>query len=167
MDKKNICIAISGDYGVGKSTFANKLKNTLGDKAVVLPLANGVRDKLHLSLGIPMTELHKKPTPPYIRDLLKGYGEYIKSLPGHQNYWCSMVQKKFSRNLINPGILIIDDLRFWHEVEFFKSKFDILDTIYIGSYSENYDLPQLYHNAKFFLDEFPDVGDYNINDRFL
>lgn len=136
----NLCIMFSGDYGVGKTTVSKKLQKILNN-AVHFSLANGIRDELEEKLNIGKNLLYSKPTPPYIRGLLQSYGSYKKEIID-DTIWCKILYNKYIES--KSSILIIDDIRFTLEYEFFKLRFKDIRTFFIGDKSNNYNLPDLY-----------------------
>ena len=159
----NKLILICGDYQVGKSTFAKKLENNIPN-SINISLANKIRQTLKVFLSIPEFLLYEKPTPQCIRDLIKGYGTYIKEYID-KDYWCNLVLEEFIFS--KKEILIIDDFRFIHEFEFFNKRFKKLDIIYIGDVSNNYDLKEIYNIASIKLNSKPDLETFIKNDRLL
>jgi len=160
MDKK--CILLAGDYQVGKSTLAKKLVNVIPN-SINLSFANEIRERLHIRLGIDKDLLYSKPTPQYIRDLIKGYGEYVKIHSGI-NVWSNLLYKDFLST--KKEILIIDDFRFIEEHLFFNTVFQKnVIIIYIGEKSNAYDLTEIYEMSDIYLPKYPNIEDFNY-DRF-
>jgi energy-coupling factor transporter ATP-binding protein EcfA2 len=107
-------IAISGPDGCGKSTLARSLKELIRGKSYVAPIAYVLRKELSDKLGIPLEELTKKPTSAPIRNLLRGYGEYQRSLDPY--YWIDQ-WVEYRYKVLYSTISIVDDLRFIQEHE--------------------------------------------------
>lgn len=148
-------ILLAGDYQVGKSYLAKSLERQLTN-SINLSLANGIREKLSKSLSIPNDILYQKPTPNYIRQLICGYGTYIKEFV-NKDYWCETLYREFLS--FQRDILIIDDFRFSHELEYFQRFFKNSDIIilYIGDESRNYDLREIFSLSNIKVEKFPDV----------
>lgn len=148
-------ILLAGDYQVGKSYLAKSLERLLKN-SINLSFATNIREKLSKSLSIPADILYSKPTPDYIRQLLQGYGTYIKEYVDI-NYWCLCLYREFLS--FQKDILIIDDFRFIHELEYFQQFFEKSDIIilYIGNESRNYDLEEIFSLSDIRVEKFPDV----------
>lgn len=147
-------ILLAGPYQVGKSYLARKLEEQIPN-SIYLSFATGIREKLEKSLSIPRELLYKKPSLPYIRELLRGYGEYVKENIDI-NYWCLYLYGEFI--ISKKDILIIDDFRFIHELEFFKCFFEKVVIIYIANKSGDYDLEKIYNFATYKVNKYPDVN---------
>lgn len=103
-------IAVSGFDGSGKSRLAQQLSNEF--LVSVSSFAYQLREELAGVLGIPPREAHGKPTLSYVRDLLRGWGEYQKARHG-EDYWAN----KLIQFTKGKDALIIDDLRFIPEYQ--------------------------------------------------
>ena len=148
-------VLLAGNYQVGKSYLAKSLERQLTN-SINLSLANEIREKLSKSLSIPNDILYQKPTPNYIRQLICGYGTYIKEFV-NKDYWCETLYREFLFS--EKDFLIIDDFRFIHELEYFQRFFEKSDIIiiYIGNESRDYDLEEIFSLSDVKVEKYPDV----------
>jgi tRNA uridine 5-carbamoylmethylation protein Kti12 len=153
MDKRLILLA--GNYQVGKSYLAKSLERQLPN-SINLSLATEIREKLSESLSIPKDILYQKPTPNYIRQLICGYGTYIKEFV-NKDYWCETLYRNFIFS--KKDILIIDDFRFIHEFNYFQRFFEKLDIIYIGGKSNDYELEEIFSLSNIKVNKYPDINE--------
>jgi hypothetical protein len=152
--ENNRLILLAGNYQVGKSYLAKSLERQLPN-SINLSLATEIREKLSESLSIPKDILYQKPTPNYIRQLICGYGTYIKEFV-NKDYWCETLYRNFIFS--KKDILIIDDFRFIHELVYFKRFFEKLDIIYIGNKSTDYDLEEIFSLSEIKVNKYPDIN---------
>lgn len=138
-------LALAGDYGVGKSTLAKNL-----DGYKVLSFGNYVRDELIKTIGIEKEVVYQKPTPDYVRNLLKGYGDWRRN--ADSGYWSrKLIQDLFSSD--HP--VVIDDIRFKQEYYDLLRTFMPVTLVYIGKKVDTYENEFLYEMANFRLPKHP------------
>lgn len=119
---KKAVIAFAGRDGAGKSTLAKAVQEYFHKKGIpcrTLPFANELRLELNQVLRDNSVNLWEKPTPEWMRDLLKGWGGYKRSK--NLNYWV----EKWWEGVQNPDpslseIILVDDLRYVNEARFVK-----------------------------------------------
>lgn len=142
---------LSGGYGIGKTTAAVKISNN-NLSTQHLALGDCVREDMEFNipkLFFPNKSiLYIKPTPTYIRDLIKGYAESVKyhNSSADKLVW---VKKLIKKVLPETNYVIIDDMRFYYDLEFLIDEFgkDNVYSIYIDSSSNGYELEKLRFNS--------------------
>lgn len=105
---------LAGGDGSGKSTLASSL--SLLFNIPVFSFGDCVRNDLVSNFGYSFDELKKKPTPYYIRNILRSHGQSMKKLHGN-DFWVN----KFK--ILHSGVdsYIVDDMRFKVEYDFARS----------------------------------------------
>lgn len=145
-------IALSGDYGAGKTTSANNLTLELPN-AIRLALGDRVRESLHKDLSptfqINKQDLYSKPTPDYIRNLIKGYAEakkYLSSPPNKYIWIQELLDISFS---LQKDVVVIDDMRFAYDFSYLTKKVgrDNVLLLYVGELEIMYDLMHFYTSS--------------------
>lgn len=116
-------ILIMGDYGTGKTTFANELAQKYGLQ--VMSFAKPIRLNLSIMLNCNIGLLENKAYP-WVRPLLRSYGQAMKDLHG-KNYWAEQ-----AANMLTSSNFVFDDLRFEAEYKYIKSLFPDIKTVCLG-----------------------------------
>ena len=134
---RDIILTISGYKGVGKTTFANRVKEELekveGYNPVVIGLADAVKKEVAEVFGISLDELEelkrdeskKVYEDMSMRDYLISYAEHKKQKAG-ADFWVKKAWNNFltQKQQDKENILVISDLRFPEEQGFLDSQTD-------------------------------------------
>lgn len=142
--KNEKVILITGPDGYGKSSLARQLEEEF--LIYTEPLARCLRIELVNDLGVKYTDVYAKPTPQYIRDLLRGWSRHRK-IQYSENYWLGEWVKRNTFPWRTP-VTIIDDVRYLNEVEFFNARYD---TFLIGFE------PKYFNGEDYSLESFADI----------
>lgn len=78
-------IGFAGTDGSGKTTLANQWLQTGQGCCLHLNFADALRDEVSSALDMSRAEVYAKPTPDWLRLLLRGWGGYKRSLD--PDYW--------------------------------------------------------------------------------
>ncbi|WP_152034128.1 hypothetical protein [Synechococcus elongatus] len=116
-------IAIAGDDGRGKSTLARNLAELISkeiDCCFIRPFAESLRREVKAFLPSHI-DPWQKPTPEWLRDLLKGWGAMRRA--EDPDYW---IQSWRTATLGLGGVAIIDDLRYLNEMNFVQGRHGIV-----------------------------------------
>lgn len=115
-------VGIAGADGCGKSTLAGHLLTTEGYYPVRVPFAEQLRHEVQALLeqdGEQTVDAWQKPTPAWLRQLLRGWGDYKRSL--QPDYWVlawrGLIQFWGTRHTPHELLIIADDLRYVNEAE--------------------------------------------------
>jgi len=110
-------VGILGHDRAGKSALARNLKARLeaeGKSVEILPFAQGVREGVFDALELKENQrdlVWGKPTPPYMRDMLRGYSRAMIEIYGDDIWvgrWESACQYAFDAG---TDVVIVDDFR--------------------------------------------------------
>ncbi|WP_338442363.1 hypothetical protein VZG28_05160 [Synechococcus elongatus IITB4] len=114
-------IAIAGNDGAGKSTVARSIRELIDPHrdCVIRPLAESLREEIRQFVP-PTVDPWQKPTPEWLRDLLKGWGGLRRSQD--PEYWIKAWVQGINLRESRPEIAIIDDLRYLNELNFVKER---------------------------------------------
>ncbi len=140
-------ICICGKAGSGKDTVAEMIEKTLTDFKVRvkrIALADSIKKSLSETFKIPISyfydrDLKEKPiaTLNYVtpRKLMQQFGtDFAQPLLG-KTVWCQVLHHEITMDGYGgarpPEVYIITDLRFEHELEYFKKNFDDVEFIFI------------------------------------
>lgn len=124
-------IAISGPDGAGKTHLANSIRRIASDQfdhTIVLEFAEALRRELALVLrsetdaeqGHNPRTLWEKPTPPWARQLMRGWGDWRRSQAS--DYWVNLWRDEFQaciESLSEHGdslLVLNSDLRYFNEL---------------------------------------------------
>lgn len=117
-------ILISGKRYSGKSTFAYKLSNYLYDNNVnvrVMAFANEVKKLYSRQNGIDFNELlSNREEKELHRSKIILLAEEMKKQNG-QSFWANVLVRNLKGKGNQPDVVIIDDLRFQAEVDYFNN----------------------------------------------
>lgn len=117
-------IGISGPDGCGKSTLAEAIMSNASDRfrPVRIAFAEVLRDEVQLLLerdGDKDANAWQKPTPDWLRNLLRGWGDYKRSQS--PDYWVkswqTLLQIHIRRRMTEEFLVIADDIRYTNEAE--------------------------------------------------
>ena len=148
---KTIVLTISGYKGVGKTTFANRVKEELekveGCNPVTIGIADEVKKEVADIFGISLEKLEELKREEDVkvyenmsmREYLISYAEHKKQKAG-ADFWIKKAWDKFltQKQQDKENILVITDLRFPEEQGFLDSQTDIDFTFNIFLEIENY-----------------------------
>lgn len=112
-------IGISGSDGCGKSTLAEAIIHRAGDRfhPVRVPFAEQLRHEVRNLLADDV-DVWQKPTPPWLRSLLVGWGGYKRSI--NPDYWVEawqgLLQFWGTRQTESELLVVVDDVRYRNEL---------------------------------------------------
>ncbi len=114
-------IAIAGADGTGKSTLARSLRELIAPhcECVIRPFAESLREEVRQFLP-PTVDPWQKPTPEWLRDILKGWGGMRRNQ--NPNYWIDAWAREVNLRDSPEEVAIIDDLRYYNEMGFVKGR---------------------------------------------
>ena len=130
-------VGIAGTDGSGKSSLAEAVMSSVGDRLVGVraPFAEQLRHEIKELLDRDLRNNHRipdgwmvdfspadpweKPTPSWMRSLLRGWGDYKRSI--NPDYWVEswrgLVQFLDARKTPRELLIIADDIRYVNELE--------------------------------------------------
>ena len=117
-------VGIAGTDGSGKSSLAEAVMSSVGDRLVGVraPFAEQLRHQLQDVLikdGYSTADVWQKPTPDWLRHLLRGWGDYKRSI--NPDYWVEswrgLIQFLDARKTPRELLIIADDIRYVNELE--------------------------------------------------
>ena len=145
-------ILVSGKAGSGKTTFADYLVRTYPNKYISLALAAKLKTltyKLLKIFNIPITsfsDLDDRSTKERYRSYMQLIGtEAMRSTFG-DDFWCEQLLPSVEQYVSSGFNVIISDVRFSNEQEFFKSRFDDVKCIMIRRSS--IDMTEVKHSSE-------------------
>ena len=129
-------ILVSGKAGSGKTTFSNHIVST-NENVVNFALADKVKEltfKLLQIFGIKIKSIEDldnvKTKEKYRKYMQQIATEAMRTTFG-QNFWCEQILPKINESIKEHKNVIISDVRFINEQEYFKSKFDNVKCVMI------------------------------------
>ena len=145
-------ILVSGKAGSGKTTFADYLTRTYPNKYISLALAAKLKTltyKLLKIFNIPITsfsDLDDRSTKERYRSYMQLIGtEAMRSTFG-DDFWCEQLLPSVEQYVSSGFNVIISDVRFPNEQDFFKSRFDDVKCIMIRRSS--IDMTEVKHSSE-------------------
>lgn len=114
---ERVIVALSGKAGTGKTTCAEKLVKELQHKGIPsgrVSFAQSLRQECNQQF--PHFDWWQKPTPTLMRTMLQVWGQLRRS--EDENYWVDAFDGLYQHH---RGVLVVDDMRFVNEAEYFKN----------------------------------------------
>lgn len=160
-------IALCGDEGIGKSylaahsgrkvvSFADPLRDIVSEMTGIPPI--DLKEQSVKTMSLSSLHLFGTNVSGTIRDLLIDVGKFMRKY--NDEYFVLAAVDRLSE----PGLFIIDDLRFDHEAEMLRKYFDKDEVEIVHVASE--DAEKMWHYDKYSIVGFP-VDRVYINSRGL
>lgn len=100
----------------GKTTAATGLLNAFAPRAIIVSLAQPIKEAIQSITGHMVTHDNKET----LRPLLQSYGEVMKALHG-ERHWIDRAEARWQLLKYNHDVMICDDIRFPFEAEWIRS----------------------------------------------
>jgi BioD-like phosphotransacetylase family protein len=105
--KRKLIIGLSGTMHSGKTTAATGLLNAFAPRAIIVSLAQPIKEAIQSITGHMVTHDNKET----LRPLLQSYGEVMKALHG-ERHWIDRAEARWQLLKYNHDVMICDDIRF-------------------------------------------------------
>lgn len=139
-------VGFSGGYGVGKTTLVQNLLKEYPNDYYPLSFGDALREDLSLITGYTPNFFKLKPYP-WIRDLLKGYGNMKRQ--NDKNYWVHRFNRKLKdlEPLLFGRTVLVDDVRFINEYDYIQNHHTESKVISLGDNVNKYNIPTIYQRS--------------------